>query len=89
MWLAQDIVLIPSWFLLQLNVVQTLLPVQKLVSTTANDLFCSGQAQLANGNIFVCGGTLLYDIDVNNCRGTWHGGNCAYEFDYFWPFWSS
>jgi hypothetical protein len=47
----------------------------------SNDLFCSGAAQLPNGNIFVCGGTKLYDIDVNNCNGQWHGGNYAYEFD--------
>ena len=47
----------------------------------SNDLFCSGAAQLPNGNIFACGGTKLYDIDVNNCNGQWHGGNYAYEFD--------
>ncbi len=47
----------------------------------SNDLFCSGATQLPNGNIFVCGGTKLYDIDVNNCNGQWHGGNYAYEFD--------
>ena len=49
--------------------------------TTADDFFCSGAAQLANGNIFACGGTKLYDTDVNNCSGTWHGANCAYEFN--------
>jgi hypothetical protein len=49
--------------------------------TTADDLFCSGAAQLANGNIFACGGTKLYDTDVNNCSGKWHGANCAYEFN--------
>ena len=38
-------------------------------------------AQLANGNIFACGGTKLYDTDVNNCSGSWHGANCAYEFN--------
>jgi hypothetical protein len=46
-----------------------------------NDLFCSGATQLSNGNIFVCGGTKLYDVDVNNCNGQWHGANYAYEFD--------
>jgi Domain of unknown function (DUF1929)/Bacterial Ig domain/Fibronectin type III domain len=45
------------------------------------DLFCAGAVQLAAGNIFICGGTLLYDTDVNNCSGTWHGANYAYEFD--------
>lgn len=45
------------------------------------DLFCAGAVQLATGNIFICGGTLLYDTDVNNCSGTWHGANYAYEFD--------
>jgi len=49
--------------------------------TTADDLFCSGAAQLPNGNIFSCGGTKLYDVDVNNCSGSWHGANCAYEFN--------
>jgi hypothetical protein len=47
----------------------------------SNDLFCSGATQLPNGNIFMCGGTKLYDTDVNNCNGSWHGGNYAYEFD--------
>src|SRR5689334_11036978 len=32
-----------------------------------NDLFCSGATQLSTGNIFICGGTRLYDTDVNNC----------------------
>jgi hypothetical protein len=54
--------------------------------TTADDFFCSGAAQLANGNIFACGGTKLYDTDVNNCSGTWHGANCAYEFNTSEPF---
>ena len=46
-----------------------------------NDLFCNGATQLANGNIFMCGGTKLYDTDVSNCNGKWHGGNFAYEFN--------
>ena len=58
-----------------------MLAAQTTAANTTKDLFCSGQAQLPNGNIFFCGGTLLYDIDVNNCSGGWHGGNYAYEFD--------
>ena len=51
--------------------------------TMPEDLWCGGAAQLPNGNIFVCGGTLPtgYDTDVNNCNGRWHGANYAYEFD--------
>ena len=49
--------------------------------TMADDFFCSGAAQLANGNIFACGGTKLYDTDVNNCSGSWHGANSAYELN--------
>jgi hypothetical protein len=49
--------------------------------TMSKDLFCSGATQLPNGNIFVCGGTKLYDVDVNNCNGKWHGANYAYEFN--------
>ena len=29
----------------------------------------------------MCGGTKLYDTDVSNCNGKWHGGNFAYEFN--------
>jgi methionine-rich copper-binding protein CopC len=47
----------------------------------SNDLFCMGSTILANGNIFMCGGTKQYDTDVNNCNGKWHGGNFAYEFN--------
>ncbi|MDQ6866052.1 MAG: DUF1929 domain-containing protein, partial [Thermoproteota archaeon] len=47
----------------------------------SDDLWCGGAAQLPNGNILFVGGTKLYDIDVNNCNGQWHGGNAAYEFD--------
>src|ERR1051325_4241759 len=52
--------------------------------TTVNmtdDLFCCGSAQLPNGNILFCGGTKMYETDINNCAGKWQGGNFAYEFD--------
>jgi hypothetical protein len=47
----------------------------------ADDLFCIGQCQLQNGNILIAGGTLMYDTDVDNCNGAWHGLNAAYELD--------
>jgi hypothetical protein len=46
------------------------------------DLFCAGQAPLPNGNILVAGGTLLYDIALDNCNGKWHGLESAYEFNW-------
>jgi hypothetical protein len=49
--------------------------------TTPDDLWCGGAAQLPNGNILFVGGTILYDTDVNNCNGTFHGANYAYELD--------
>jgi len=45
----------------------------------SEDLWCSGHAQLANGNLLISGGTLLY-ID-NSPNGLWHGLNVAYEYD--------
>ena len=45
------------------------------------DLFCSGQTHLANGNILLSGGTLLYDSDISNCNGKWHGLASAYEYN--------
>jgi galactose oxidase-like protein/fibronectin type III domain protein len=48
---------------------------------TPDDLWCGGAAQLPNGNILFVGGTILYDTDVNNCNGTFHGANYAYELD--------
>ncbi len=48
---------------------------------TPDDLFCAGAAQLPNGNILFVGGTILYDTDVNNCNGQFHGASAAYEFD--------
>jgi hypothetical protein len=47
----------------------------------AEDLFCIGQCRLQNGNVFLAGGTLMYDTDVDNCNGGWHGLNSAYELD--------
>lgn len=46
------------------------------------DLFCAGHTHLPNGNILIAGGTLRYDIAVDNCNGRWHGLNAAYEFDW-------
>jgi hypothetical protein len=47
----------------------------------SEDLFCAGQCQLPNGNILLCGGTAMYENDINNCNGIWHGTRFAYEFD--------
>ncbi len=47
----------------------------------SRDLFCVGQNQLPNGNILLTGGTAMYDIDINNCDGTWHGARYAFELD--------
>ena len=47
----------------------------------SKDLFCAGQCQLPDGNILLCGGTALYENDINNCNGRWHGARYAYEFD--------
>ena len=47
----------------------------------SEDLFCIGLTGLPDGNILLAGGTLLYDINVNNCNGNWHGLNAAYEID--------
>ena len=47
----------------------------------SEDLFCIGLTGLPNGNVLLAGGTLLYDINVNNCNGNWHGLNVAYEVD--------
>jgi Domain of unknown function (DUF1929) len=47
----------------------------------SEDIFCVGQAALANGNILYAGGTLRYDIAGDNCNGRWHGLKSAYEFD--------
>jgi Domain of unknown function (DUF1929)/Fibronectin type III domain len=45
----------------------------------SEDLFCAGQCNLPNGNVLLVGGTLLYDTDINNCNGFWHGLKSAYE----------
>jgi hypothetical protein len=46
----------------------------------SEDLFCMGQATLADGTLLLAGGTLLYDGNPDNCNGKWHGLNSAYEF---------
>jgi hypothetical protein len=45
------------------------------------DLFCIGQTSLADGNLLLAGGTLLYSGNPDNCNGKFHGLNSAYEFD--------
>ena len=47
----------------------------------AEDLFCIGLTHLANGNVLLAGGTLMYDTDINNCNGLWHGLKSTYELD--------
>jgi len=44
-------------------------------------LFCAGLTHLANGNVLLTGGTKMYDNDVDNCNGKWHGLNSTYEVD--------
>jgi chitodextrinase len=51
------------------------------VISVSEDLFCVGQAPLANGNILLAGGTLKYDIAADSCNGRWHGLKSAYVFD--------
>ena len=47
----------------------------------SEDLFCAGLTHLANGNVLLAGGTKMYDNDVDNCNGKWHGLNSTYEVD--------
>ena len=47
----------------------------------SEDLFCVGLTHLANGNVLLAGGTKMYDNDVDNCNGKWHGLNSTYEVD--------
>ena len=47
----------------------------------SEDLFCIGLTHLANGNVLLAGGTKMYDTDVENCNGKWHGLNATYEVD--------
>jgi hypothetical protein len=54
--------------------VETNLPLSK-------DLFCVGENQLPNGNILLTGGTAMYENDINNCDGRWHGARYAFELD--------
>jgi fibronectin type 3 domain-containing protein len=47
------------------------------------DLFCIGITHLANGNVLLAGGTLMYDTDPDNCNGgEWKGLNSTYEVDW-------
>jgi hypothetical protein len=39
-------------------------------------------ATLANGNILLAGGTLMYDSDLDNLNGKFHGAKWAYEADF-------
>jgi hypothetical protein len=56
--------------------------------TTAldDDLFCCGMATLANGNVLLAGGTLLYDGPIGGPRtsanGKFAGAKFAYEVDF-------
>ena len=45
------------------------------------DLFCIGITHLANGNVLLAGGTLLYDLHPDNCSGNWYGLKSTYEVD--------
>jgi hypothetical protein len=47
--------------------------------TTAEDTFCMGQTQLANGNILLAGGTLTWN--TRSANGKWLGLNKAWIFD--------
>ena len=51
------------------------------ILTQSEDIFCAGQCELADGTILFAGGTLLYDTNVDNCNGNYHGLNATYEFD--------
>jgi hypothetical protein len=46
----------------------------------SKDLFCMGQTSLADGNLLLAGGSLLYNGNPNNCNGQWHGLKAAYRF---------
>ena len=45
------------------------------------DLFCTGITHLANGNVLLAGGTLMYDTSPDSCNGKWHGLKSTYEVD--------
>jgi len=51
------------------------------ISTQPDDLFCCNFAPLANGNVLITGGTLLYNFLSPDGSNLWHGGNFAYEYD--------
>lgn len=44
------------------------------------DLFCCGHTHLANGDLFIAGGTLQFDTHPDNCNGKWHGLKSTYEY---------
>jgi hypothetical protein len=54
---------------------------EKVLEQNQDDLFCVGQTTLADGSLLLAGGTLLYDVNPDNCDGRWHGLDAAYEFD--------
>jgi fibronectin type 3 domain-containing protein len=48
----------------------------------SEDLFCIGITHLANGNVLLAGGTLMYDdYTLENCSGDWYGLKSTYEVD--------
>ena len=47
----------------------------------SEDLFCIGITHLANGNVLMAGGTLMYDDFVDNKDGDWYGLSSTYEVD--------
>jgi hypothetical protein len=49
--------------------------------TQTEDLFCTGLTSLADGKVFMAGGTLRYNGNPDNCNGRWHGLKSAYELD--------
>ena len=45
------------------------------------DIFCGGLAHLPNGDVLLAGGTKMYDTNIDNCNGKWHGLSATYELD--------
>lgn len=54
---------------------------EKVLEQDQDDLFCVGQTTLPDGTLLLAGGTLMYDVNPDNCNGQWHGLNAAYEFN--------
>ena len=42
---------------------------EKVLEQNQDDLFCVGQTTLADGSLLLAGGTLLYDVNPDNCDG--------------------